>query len=33
MLRPQKDDLWALLIVLLMVGVVVVHYGPQIFLH
>ena len=33
MLKPQRSDLWALLVVLLMIGVVVVHYGPQIFLH
>jgi len=29
MFKPQKGDLWALLIVLLMIGVVIVQYGPQ----
>ncbi len=29
MWKPQKGDLWALLVVLLMIGVIFVSYGPQ----
>ncbi len=29
MFRPRKDDLWILLVLLVMVGYVLVLYGPQ----
>lgn len=33
MLKPQKGDLWALLIVLVIVGYFVLHYAAQLGLH
>ncbi len=29
MFRPRKDDVWILLVLLVMVGYVLVLYGPQ----
>jgi len=29
MWKPQKGDLWALLVVLIMLGVIFVQYGPH----